>query len=62
LPPGFVRGFSGFGGPLVMLTALKFLLAPTVSIPIILCVDAFRLQLLSQPLEQKRNVIREMRT
>jgi len=36
---GTVRGFSGFGGPIVLLSALNFFLAPTSSIPIILCVD-----------------------
>jgi uncharacterized protein len=36
---GFIRGFAGFGGPLVMLPALNFFLAPAASIPVMMCVD-----------------------
>ena len=36
---GFIRGFAGFGGPLVMLPALNFFLAPAASIPVMMLVD-----------------------
>ena len=36
---GIVRGFSGFGGLIVMLSILNFFLPPASSIPLVLCVD-----------------------
>jgi uncharacterized membrane protein YfcA len=36
---GIIRGYSGFGGPIVVLSMLNFFLPPTTSIPIILCID-----------------------
>ena len=36
---GFIRGFAGFGGPLVMLPALNFFLPPAASIPVMMWVD-----------------------
>lgn len=36
---GFIRGFAGFGGPLVMLPALNLFLTPAASIPIMMWVD-----------------------
>jgi uncharacterized protein len=36
---GIIRGFSGFGGPIVVLSILNVFFPPTSSIPIILCID-----------------------
>ena len=50
---GFVRGFAGFGGPLVMLPALNFFLPPAASIPVMMWVDLLvNIQLLP---EARRN-------
>jgi uncharacterized membrane protein YfcA len=38
---GFIRGFAGFGGPLVLLPALNFFLSPTASVAATMWVDLF---------------------
>src|SRR5262245_51316946 len=36
---GVIRGFAGFGGPLVMLPALNIFMPPAVSIPVMMWID-----------------------
>lgn len=38
---GFIRGFAGFGGPLVLLPALNIYLAPAASVAVVMWVDLF---------------------
>lgn len=41
LGAGLIRGFAGFGGPLVMLPVLNLYLIPAASIWVMMCVDLF---------------------